>query len=340
MSSSLEDHRPPRTRLITALRGIAGASPIPRMALRMPGRSHKGALPALTGPQRELSTELRRDVEHLAGNIGERNVYNPSKYREAEEWLGLQLQRAGCRVRRQVYSVMGVDCVNLDAEIPGAARPDEIVVVGAHYDAVRGCPAANDNGSGVAAVLAMARRFACVRPARTLRFALWANEEPPFFWTDDMGSLVYARACRAKRENIVAMITPETIGCYSDVEHTQDYPIPIHGIYPVTGNFIAFIGLYECGGSDLVRRCVGSFRRHCAFPSIGAALPAAIPMVGASDHWSFWKCGYPGLMVTDTAPFRYDHYHRRTDTPDKIAYDKMARVVEGVGMVVTDLVSA
>jgi hypothetical protein len=335
----MEDPRPPRTSLLTALRGVFGASPIPRMALRMPGKSHKGPLPGLTDVQRELAGELRRDVEHLAGNIGERNVFTLSKFREAEEWLGLQLQRAGYRVRRQVFMAMGVECVNLDVEIRGSKRPDEIVVFGAHYDSVRGCPAANDNGTGVAAVIALARRLAHSAPERTLRFVLWANEEPPFFWTEEMGSLVYAKACKESRENIVAMLTPETIGCYTDVEHTQDYPIPVHSVYPTTGNFIAFVGLYECGGAELVRRCVGAFRRECAFPSIGAGLPAIVPLAGGSDHWSFWKCGYPALMVTDTAPFRYTHYHTKNDTPEKLEYEKMARVVEGLGRVVRELAS-
>lgn len=313
-------------------------TPSARLVTRMPGRSHRGPLPALTDEQRGLAAELRRDVEHLAIAIGERNVMNPELLREAEIWLGAELARCGYAVRRQAYDVAKVSCANLDVEIVGDERPDEIVVFGAHYDAVMGCPAANDNGTGVAAVLALARRFAGTRTRRTLRFVLFVNEEPPFFCTEMMGSLVYARACKARRENIVAMITPETIGCYSDEPGSQVYPLPGMGlVYPRRGDFIAFIGMSEAGA--LVKRCVGEFRRTTAFPSIGGALPAIVPGVGASDHWSFWQLGYPALMVTDTAPFRYVHYHQPTDTPDKIDFERMARVVGGLEHVVRDLAS-
>jgi Zn-dependent M28 family amino/carboxypeptidase len=316
-----------------------------RMQIRMPGTSFRGPLPPLTSEQRALETELRFTVEYLAGTIGERNVYRPQALKQAEAWLQHHLEVLGYEVRRQTYDVAGVSCVNLDVEIIGREKPGEIVVVGAHYDSVMGCPAANDNGTGVAAVLALARRFAGMAPARTLRFVLFVNEEPPHFWTEDMGSLVYAKACRERNENIVAMITPETIGCYSDEPGSQNYPqvfsmLPrrlIGMAYPNTGNFIAFVGMYEA--RDLVTRCVGAFRRDCQFPSEGAALPSAVPMVGASDHWSFWRHGYPALMITDTAPFRYPHYHRASDTPDKIDFPRTARVVSGLRAVVEDLAS-
>jgi Zn-dependent M28 family amino/carboxypeptidase len=241
--------------------------------------------------------------------------------------------------------VLNVRCNNLEVEIPGDAHASEIVVVGAHYDSIVGSPAANDNASGIAATLAVARRFArgepgtegrATRPTRTLRLVCFVNEEPPFFWTEDMGSLVYAKACKIRGENIVAMLTPETIGCYSDEPGSQRYPIPMSLFYPRTGNFIGFVGMYEARA--LVSRCVKTFREKCPFPCEGAALPSIIPMVGASDHWSFWRQGYPALMITDTAPFRYVHYHQPTDTPDKIDYGRTARVVSGIIEVVEDLV--
>jgi Zn-dependent M28 family amino/carboxypeptidase len=229
--------------------------------------------------------------------------------------------------------------VNLWSEVRGSSRPDEIVLVGSHYDSLRHCPAANDNGSGVAATPALMRRFAGgPRPERTIRFAFFANEEPPHFWTEFMGSYVMGEACRAKNENIVAMLTPETIGCYSDEPGSQRYPLPfVKRLYGDKGNFIAFIGVGKSAG--LVRKCVGLFREHAQFPSMGAALPSIVPGVGASDHWGFWRVGYPALMVTDTAPFRYRYYHTRLDTPDKMDFDRMARVVDGLRGVVADLAS-
>ena len=153
-----------------------------------------------------------------------------------------------------------------------------------------------------------------------------------------MGSLVYALACRQRRENVVAMISLETIGYFDDAKGSQSYPPPFSLFYPSTGNFIAFVGNYS--SRRLVRRSVASFRRHTEFPSEGAALPSFIPGVGWSDQWAFWQAGYPALMVTDTAPFRYPDYHRPSDTPDKIDHERMARVVDGLEAVVRELVRA
>ncbi|MCI0362486.1 MAG: M28 family peptidase, partial [Phycisphaerales bacterium] len=195
---------------------------------------------------------------------------------------------------------------------------------------------ANDNGSGVAATLALARAFAESKPDRTLRFVLFANEEPPYFQTENMGSLVYAKRCRERGENTVAMLSLETIGYYSDAPGSQTYPIkPIGWVYPTTGNFIGFVGNYN--SRKLVRQAIKSFRAHAQFPSEGGALPGWIPGVGWSDHWAFWQAGYPAIMLTDTAPFRYPHYHSIHDTPDKLDYDRMARVVDGLRPVVADL---
>lgn len=309
-------------------------------AVRMPGIRHAGPLPELTGAQRALSLSLRRDVEHLAVGIGERNVFTPNGYRAAESWLASELAGLGLKVERQVYDTLGVPCVNLSAELPGKRLPGEVVVYGAHYDSLKDCPAANDNGSGVAAVLALARHLCALpadrRPDRSVRFVFFANEEPPFFYTDKMGSRVYADACRSRNEQIVAMLTPETIGCYSDAPGSQLYPLPLLGRYVgQVGDYVSFVGVGK--SAPLVRRCVGLFREKAAFPSVGAALPSIVPGVGASDHWSFWRVGYPALMVTDTAPFRYRYYHTREDLPDKMDFERMARVVDGLHGVVESL---
>jgi Zn-dependent M28 family amino/carboxypeptidase len=226
--------------------------------------------------------------------------------------------------------------------------------VGGHYDSVPDCPAANDNGTGVAAVLEIARLAASAgrpdpkpvgdgvgspftrRPERTLRLVAFVNEEPPFFHTELMGSLVYARRCRARGENVVGMISLETIGCYSDRPGSQAYPLPppLDKLFPGIGNFIAFVS--DLGALGYVRHWVGSFRRLAKFPSEGAAAPELITGVGWSDHWSFRQVGYPALMITDTAPFRYPHYHTRDDTVDKIDFERTARVVAGVARVTAE----
>jgi hypothetical protein len=324
-----------RNRIRTAVAGVLLLTiAMTFLSCSMPGKSFTGPLPPATPAQTSLADELRRDVTHLATTIGHRDTNHPQNLAKAADYIEQELTKAGLKVTRHPYDVDGLQCVNLDAEVKG--KVDEIVIVGAHYDSVRGAPGANDNASGVAATLALARRMANDRPKRTIRFCAFVNEEPPYFQTAKMGSLVYAKMCKARGDKIVAMLTPETIGCYSDAPNSQHYPPPLSKFYPSTGNFIAFVG--NVGSASLVKRIVGKFRNDVRFPSEGAAILGSIEGVGWSDHWSFWECGYPGVMVTDTAPFRYRHYHTMQDTPDKLDYDRTARVVEGLEIVVRDLI--
>ncbi len=294
----------------------------------------------LTAGQLLTSAALKTDVTALAGEIGDRNAV--SRYGAlcaAADYIDGSLTKAGYQVRRQEYKIGLIKdrpCCNLEVEIRGASRPEDIVVIGAHYDSVEGTPGANDNASGVAAMLALARAFAGTKPDRTLRFVAFVNEEPPFFWTRDMGSLVYARQCGARNERIVAMLSLETMGYYSDEKGSQRYPLRIFNLfYPVTGNFIGFVG--NPRSSVLVRRVAESFRKTGLCPSEAAALPGWITGVGWSDHWSFWQGGYPAVLVTDTALFRYPWYHTPEDTPEKLNYERFALVVEGMKKVVGDL---
>ncbi len=306
--------------------------------IQMPGTSFRGALPPLTAQERTVRDQLRHDVETLAGRIGERNLYQYDQLQQAATFIEAELDQAGYAVAQQTYDVEGRPCENLEVELRGADRAEEIVVIGAHYDSVVGSPGANDNASGVAALLAIARALADTTPARTLRFVAFVNEEPLFFQTDVMGSAVYATRSRAREERIVAMLSLETIGYYTDARGTQHYPVPLGLFYPSAGNFIGFVG--NLGSGKLVRQVVGLFRQHAKFPSEGAAVPGWIPGVGWSDHWAFWEEGYPAMMVTDTAPFRYPDYHAPSDTPEKLDYDRLARVVAGLTRVTASLAGA
>jgi Zn-dependent M28 family amino/carboxypeptidase len=301
----------------------------------MPGESYNGELPPLTQKEIALQNALQQDVEKLAGEIGRRNYLYYDGLIATTNFLEQHLSESDYKVKQQGYEIDNQTYYNLEVEILGTEKPQEIVVVGGHYDSVYTSPAANDNGTGAAATLELARLFAGKKSARTLRFVEFVNEEPPFFQTDNMGSLVYAKQCRDRNENIVAMLSLETMGYYSDKIGSQRYPFPLDRIYPLQGNFIGFVG--NLGSRKLVHNVVDSFRRHAKFPSEGAALPNLIPGVGWSDHWAFWQQGYPGVMVTDTAPFRYPYYHTDEDTPDKVDYERLARVVAGLEQVITEL---
>jgi Zn-dependent M28 family amino/carboxypeptidase len=301
-----------------------------------PGRSYRGPLAPLTADEAGLAKRLARHVERLAGEIRERNVWKHEALEEAASYIEGELRDSGrYTVASQSFDVQGRTLRNVEGEIKGTSRPDEIVVVGAHYDSVPGCPGADDNASGVAALIELARAFVSVRLARTVRFVGFVNEEPPYVQTSDMGSLRYAARARESGERIVAMISVESIGYYADAPGTQQYPLPFRLFYPSTGNFIAFVA--NVGSRGLLHQAMRSFRSHARLPSEGAAAPAWIAGIGWSDHWAFWQHGYPAIMVTDTALFRHPHYHTVLDTPDKLDYSRMALLVTGLRLVVEDL---
>jgi hypothetical protein len=314
--------------------GVGGLA----LMIRMPGSSFRGRLPEPSDELKSLSAELERHVVKLGLDIGSRSAQTPEKLRQTADYVADVLQRAGTRVERQAFDAGGQTFENLEVTFGGARRPAEIVVLGAHYDTVPTTPGANDNATGVAALLALARAFAGKQPARTLRLVAFANEEPPYFQTDGMGSAVYARGCRQRAERIVAMLSLECMGYYTDADKSQHYPPPLSLFYPSRGDFIAVVG--DRSSAALTRQIVGSFRRHAQFPSEGAALPAWLPGVGWSDQWAFWQQGYPAVMLTDTAPFRYPYYHTADDTPDKVDFDRLARVVAGLELVVAELLEA
>jgi hypothetical protein len=300
--------------------------------MRMPGKNPSGAA-KLTADGVNLRAELKADVQKLAGDIGERNVPRYPALVAAADFIEQSFAAAGFQPRRQTYQVQGKDCHNIEAEIKGASP--KIILVGAHYDSVFGAPGANDNGSGVAALLALARRFVAKKCEYTLRFVAFVNEEPPYFQTERMGSLVYAKSCRQRNDPIEAMISLETIGYFSDEPNTQTYPITgLGAVYPTVGNFIGVVGNFQ--SRALVRKTIHLLRKDGGIPTEGTALPSIVPGVGWSDQWAFWQCGYRGIMITDTAPFRYPYYHAPTDTPDKLDYDRFALVVNGMEKVISE----
>ncbi|MDX1632174.1 MAG: M20/M25/M40 family metallo-hydrolase [Thermoanaerobaculia bacterium] len=301
----------------------------------MPGESHRGELPPLTGEEERTRDSLERYVRILAEEIGERNLWRPGSLDRTATFLEETLVDLGLPVDRQCFDSEDREVCNLEARVASLGASDEIVVVGAHYDTVPGSPGANDNGSGVAALLELARLLEAETLARTVRLVAFVNEEAPFYHGPDMGSRRYARRCRERSDRITAMLSLETIAYYSDEEGSQSYPFPLGLFYPDRGDFIGFVG--NLSSLSLVRKVVGSFRSHTRFPSEGTAAPAVIPGISWSDHWSFWQEGYPALMVTDTAPYRDPGYHTPGDTPGRLDFARTARVVHGLHRVVRDL---
>ncbi|MFY9943504.1 MAG: M28 family peptidase [Desulfobacterales bacterium] len=278
---------------------------------------------------------LEHDVRQLAGVIGERNVFHPEALHAAAAYIDNSWQSQGYAVERQTYTAAGVPSANLEISIPGSHRPGEILLIGAHYDSVRGSPGADDNASAVAALLEISRFFAGRRPARTVRLVAFVNEEPPFFATRRQGSMVYAAAARKRGDDIRLMLSLEMLGYFSSRPGSQRYPPFFGRFYPDTADFIALVA--NLGSRRSMHRLARAFRAASDFPLAHIATLALVPGVSWSDHRSFWRRGYRAVMVTDTAFYRNPFYHTGGDTSETLDYPKLAAVTDGLAQAAATL---
>jgi len=292
--------------------------------------------PRRPDPPPELDTELHRlrdrlreHVTALAERIGERNVRHPDRYGRAADHIRSAFEAAGWAVEEQRFDAAGTTCRNLDAR-PGrhADGTPPPVIIAAHYDTVDGSPGADDNATGVAALLVLAERLGERPTARPIRLVAFANEEPPFFHGPDMGSHRYAAACRADGQTIDAMLALDGLGCFRDEPGTQSYPAGMAGAFPDRGDFIALVA--DKASESEFDAMLDAFRAAADVPAHGAVVPGEIPGAAWSDHWAFWQHGYPGVMATDTLPFRYPQYHTPNDTPDRIDWPRFTHVCTGI----------
>lgn len=297
----------------------------------MPGTPFRSPLPPLCEEHREVARNLERHVRHLAHEIGPRNFKHYTELERSAEYLEQALQQCGYTVRRHSYTL---------AECPGqvfhnleTANDDgPFTVVGAHYDSVFECPGANDNASGVAAVLELAR---LLQGNRQLRFVLFANEEPPFYKGPGMGSVQYVDYLLQNQQQVASMICLETAGYYVSDPGSQESPLP--GLLPDVGDFVAIVG--DLQSANFTKDLVGRWQANVPFPCLGLVPTAAAAPhlaqagMAMSDHWCFWEAGIPAVMVTDTVFYRYKHYHRDTDTWEKLTYEPFARMVHGLAEV-------
>lgn len=318
--------------LVAILAVIAGAFFAYR-TIRMPQSSSTGTERPLDAQELEVRTSLIQDVMALA-SFGQRNALSLRGLTAAAAFVRSSMQQAGCTPQSQKFRVGHVDYENIFAIVPGSKRPDEIIVIGAHYDTVFDSPGADDNASGVAGMLAVMRAMRGHPPERTIHFVAFANEEPPFFRTRDMGSYHYAEALHAKKSRVIAMLSIESIGFYRKTPRSQLYPAPLDRFFPSTADFIAVVG--NLSSRELAARCAGAFQRTGVAVE-AAAMPSFIQEAAWSDHWSFWEFGVPAVMITDTALFRNANYHTPDDLPETLDYDQMTRVVTGLIAIAREL---
>lgn len=272
---------------------------------------------------------LRSIVAELAGEIGARPFRDLPRLEAAAGRIESRLAACGLTVFSQSFVYDGRTYRNLVAELTGTEAPQKILVVGAHYDTVSDSPGADDNASGVAGLIGLARALAAAPLKKTVRFVAFALEEPPVYRSRNMGSYHYAESLKRSGSEVEGMVCLEMIGYFTDRPGSQHYPLPfMNRAFPKTGNFIAIVGNRR--SAKFTRRLAEGFRSATDLPLSTLNAPAFVVGIDFSDHWSFGKFGYPALMVTDTSFYRNPHYHTPADLPDTLDYERLAKVVAGL----------
>ncbi len=285
----------------------------------------------------EIQDNLKRSVYTLSKEIGPRDYLQMEALDRAAEYIVSELERYGYTVFFQPYEADGRTYRNIYAEIRGNLIPERILVIGAHYDTVTGTPGADDNASGVAGMLELARLLSKKSFNHTIQFVAFPLEEPPFFYTKKMGSYQYAKALHDRGKDLIGMICLESIGYFTDIKESQNFPFPVfRWFYPDKGNFIALVSNFQSKGFlDLIKE---AFKKGTDISVESLSTFSIIPGIDFSDHRSFWKFGYNAIMVTDTAFYRNPNYHGAGDTAETLDYRRMAEVVLGLKSAIEELV--
>jgi Zn-dependent M28 family amino/carboxypeptidase len=276
-----------------------------------------------------IQANLKQHLTYLSVTLGERSIYRPRQLKAAEDYVWQQLTAMGYTPRRQQFIYMREEVSNI---IAGDENPDGYYILGAHYDTVAGTPGADDNASGVAVLLEVARLARKLTLPRPWAFIGFTCEEPPAFLTPYMGSRVYAKGARKQRAKILGMLCLEMVGYYSQAPDSQSLPLPLRFMgYPTTGNFI---GLVSDGHSrPLMVRLEAAMKGGCRLPAVTLAVPFGghlLPDVRLSDHANFWDEGYAAIMLTDTAFMRNPHYHGPGDVMERLDLTAMTELTLGL----------
>jgi Zn-dependent M28 family amino/carboxypeptidase len=277
---------------------------------------------------------LEAHVRKLAIEFSPRDVNHPENLDRAAAYIAGELAQAGGSVSEQGYRVAGQSFRNVIARF--GPETGERIVVGAHYDAFGPLPGADDNASGVAGLIELARLLGKQAPALRVDLVAFSTEEPPYFGTTGMGSSVHAQALHKENVNVRAMLSLEMIGYFSDAHGSQNFPVGVmSALYPSAGNFIGVVGRISDGW--MARRVKGAMSGAAPLPVYSISAPSLIPGIDFSDQRNYWHAGYTAVMITDSAFYRNPNYHTAHDTAEKLDYKRMAMVVEGVYAAVLDL---
>jgi hypothetical protein len=300
--------------------------------------SNKIDEPGRLNMKTEIKDNLKRIVNILARKIGSRGYSQTDNLDRAAQYIKSELNKYGYNVLEQPYNYKGRTYKNIFVEKRGKKDAEKLIIVGAHYDTAIGTPGADDNASGVAGLLELARLLTNIPLDKTVHFVAFALEEPPLFRSRFMGSHVYAKNLKQTRRHVEGMICLEMIGYFTDEPESQLFPLPFfRWLYPTTGNFIALVSNLQSRG--FLNRVKSAFKKGTSLPVESLSTVSLVPGVDFSDHRSFWKFGYDAIMVTDTAFYRNFQYHGPGDIPEILDYDRMAEVVFGLESAIRELAS-
>ena len=277
----------------------------------------------------ELKSRLYQIVKVLSHDIGTRSYTEITKLNTTIEFIEAELTKYGCSVQRQSFSADRKTYYNLFTKIRGTKRPDQMFVIGAHYDTVSDTPGADDNASGIAGIIELSRLLKKKPASQTVCLAAFCLEEPPFFRSKLMGSYIFAKHLKERKTDVSGMISLEMIGYFSDIDSSQFYPLPFFRfVYPNKGNYIAFVG--NIGSRPFTKQFKQTFKKVCPLRVESLNTVSLVPGIDFSDHLSFWRFNYPAFMITDTAFYRNPYYHTPGDTVDTLNYEEMAKLVLGI----------
>ena len=279
--------------------------------------------------------DLYATVKTLSEITPARNYRNPESLNKTAHYIKNAFEEYGYSTRKQSYKVEGNEYKNII--VTAGPKDAPTLVVGAHYDVCGDQPGADDNASGIAGLLEIARLIQEYKPELKYRIEMVAYtlEEPPFFRSKLMGSYIHAKSLYDSNRQVIGMIGLEMIGYFTDEENSQDYPTSLMKLfYPSKGNFIALVGRFADGA--LINMIRGHMEKSAVKVSTLKA-PSFIAGIDFSDHLNYWDFGYSAVMVTDTAFYRNPNYHQANDTVEKLDFDKMKEVVKGLYLAIENL---
>ena len=283
--------------------------------------------PLASAPPAVDPARLEAHVKRLSVDFHPRRFDEARNTALAAQYIHDTFAAAGANVSTQEFAVGHATHRNVIARFGPGAGP--LLVIGAHYDSYGATPGADDNASGVAGLLELARLLGREPPPRPVELVAYALEEPPFFRSADMGSAHHVRALRAAKREVQLMLSLEMIGYFADAPGSQRFPAPgLSLLYPDRGDFIAVVG--RLGGFGSTRRVKAIMAGATDLPVHSINAPPLLPGIDFSDQLNYWNAGYDALMITDTAYLRNPNYHARTDTFDTLDYRRMADVVRAV----------